>query len=85
MHALIACGNAPQSYLTKVLPLPDELILRLDYGLEKSEVLHVSAVGLDAVDEVLDDLLVHLVAQRLVALEDAAHRLCLQQLKNEPY
>jgi hypothetical protein len=67
-----------------LISIPDELILRLDNGLEEPEVLHVPAVGLDTVDEVLDDLLVHLVAQRLVALEDAAHRLCLQQLKNEP-
>ena len=40
-------------------------------------------MGFDRVDKVLDHLLVDLVAQGLVALEDAAHRLSLEQLQRK--
>lgn len=65
-----------------VLTPADELVLGLDDGLEELEVLHVAAVRLYAVDEVLDHLLVHLVAQIRVVLEDAAHCLRLSDLNN---
>ena len=63
------------------LKLPDELVFSFYDRLKEPEVLNVSTVRLDGVDEMLDDLLVHLVAQSLVPLEDAAHRLSFKQLK----
>ena len=35
---------------------------------------------LDTVDKMLDNFLIHLIAQSLIALEDAAHGLSFQQL-----
>ena len=63
------------------LKLPDELVFSFYDRLKEPEVLNVSTVRLDGVDEMLDHLLVHLVAQSLVPLEDAAHRLSFKQLK----
>lgn len=51
-----------------------------DDGLQEPQVLHVAAVRLDAVHEVLDDPLADLVAQVVVVHEDVPHGLRLEEL-----
>ena len=68
-----------------VLALLDELVLRLDDGLQELEVLHVAAVRLDAVDEVLHHALVDLAAQLEVVHEDVLHGDRLQDLGEHRY
>lgn len=63
-----------------VLAASYEVSLRLNDGLQEFEVLHVSALRLDALHEVLDHTLSHLAAQHVVVLKDRADRPCLQQL-----
>ena len=46
----------------QVLTPPYELRLCVDDGLEKPQVLHMLAVALDAVDEVLNHFLVDFIA-----------------------
>lgn len=65
-----------------VLTPANELVLSFHNGLEELKVLHVPPVSLYAVDEVLDHLLVHLVAQVRVVLENAAHSLRLPDLNH---
>lgn len=64
-----------------VLTLADKLAFRLDNGLEKVQVLDVTAVRLDAVHKMLDHFVAQFAAQLRVILEDGANRLRLQQLK----
>lgn len=49
-------------------------------GLQESQVLHVPAVGLDAVHKVLHHPLTDLVAQRVIIHEDVPHGLSFQEL-----
>lgn len=56
-----------------VLTLFDELVLRLDDGLQEFEILDVAAVRFDAVDKVLDHALVDLAAQLEVVHENVLH------------
>ena len=63
-----------------VLALLDVLPLRLDDGVQKVEVLDVSPVGGQAVDEVTQHPLRDLTAQLVVIIEDVLHSLRLQQL-----
>lgn len=63
-----------------VLALLDEFAFGLDDRLQELDVLHVAAVRLDAVDEVLHDPLVDLAAQLEVVHEDVLHRHGLQDL-----
>lgn len=51
-----------------------------DDGLEEAQVLHVTAVGLNAVHVVMHHTVADLVAQVVVVPEDEAHGLCLQKL-----
>lgn len=51
-----------------------------DNGLEEAQVLHVTAVGLNAVHEVMHHTVADLVAQVVVVPKDVAHGLCLQKL-----
>lgn len=63
-----------------VLALLHILALSLDDGVQEVEVLHVAAVGGQAVDKVLQDALRDLVAQLVVVAEDVLHRLGFKQL-----
>ena len=82
----------------QVLTPPDELRLRVDDGLEEPQVLHMLPMALNAVDKVLNHLLVHFVAQNCIVLqfstmsilsglkkhlEDCTHGLCMQQVRIE--
>lgn len=49
-------------------------------GLQESQVLHVPAVGLDAVHKVLHHPLADLVAQEVIIHEDVPHGLSFQEL-----
>lgn len=59
-----------------VLTLLDELVLGLHDGLQKLEVLNVSAMSLSAVDKVLNHSLVDLTAQLEVVHKDVLHGDC---------
>lgn len=50
-------------------------------GLEEAQVLHVTAVGLDAMHEVMHHAVADLIAQVVVVPEDVAHGFCLQKLR----
>ena len=52
----------------QILTPPDELRLGVDDGLEEPQVLHMLAMALDAMDKVLNNLLIHFVAQDGVVL-----------------
>lgn len=54
--------------------------IRFDDGLEEAQVLHVTAVGLNAVHEVMHHAVADLIAQVVVVPEDVAHCLGLQKL-----
>lgn len=50
-------------------------------GLEEAQVLHVTAVGLNAVHEVMHHTVADLIAQVVVVPEDVAHGFCLKKLR----
>ena len=52
----------------QVLTPPDELRLCVDDGLEEPQVLHMLPMALNAVDKVLNHLLVHFIAQNGIVL-----------------
>ena len=79
----------------QILTPPYELRLGVDDGLEEPQVLHMLAMALNAVDKVLNHLLVHFVAQNCIVLqfstmsilsglkkhlEDCTHGLCMEQV-----
>ena len=62
-------GSIKAGYLhDQILTPPYELRLSVDDGLEEPQVLHMLAMALDAMDKVLNNLLVHFVAQDGVVL-----------------
>ena len=63
-----------------VLTPADVGAISLDNSLQELEVLRMVAVGFDAVDEFLHQLLGDLVTQLNVVFEDGTNRLCLNQL-----
>jgi len=63
-----------------ILALANVCVLGLDDRLEELEVLHVSAVRLDATYKVLDDAFSHFTAQSCVVTEQHAQCLGFQQL-----
>lgn len=64
-----------------ILAFLDEFPLCLDDGLQELDVLHVPAVRLDAVDEVLHHALVDLAAELEVVHENVLHCHCFQDLE----
>lgn len=64
-----------------VLTPAQELTLSLYYSLQELEVLHVAAVGLDAVDEVLDYSLRHFTTQMRIVLKHSTDCFGLQKLR----
>lgn len=75
-HKKVKINNAEtRHYLChdNVLTLFDELILCFDNSLQKLEVLNITAVCFDAVDEVLNHTLIDLTAQLEVVHEDVLH------------
>ena len=63
-----------------VLTLLHILPVGFHNGFQELEVLNVSPVRFDAVDEVMDHAVADLVAQLVVVHKDVTHRLRLQQL-----
>lgn len=51
--------------------------------LQKPQVLHVAAVRLDAVDEVLHNSLANFIAQMVIVHEDVPHGFCFKELNRE--
>ena len=72
-----------KSYLCHdhVLAFLHVLPLGFDDGVQEVQVLHVSAVSGQAVDEVLQDALRDLRAELVVVIEDVLHCLCLLELQ----
>jgi hypothetical protein len=64
-----------------VLALADELSFRFHDRLQKVEIFHVTAVSLDAVNEMLDHFVAQFAAQLGIVLKDGTNRLSFQQLK----
>lgn len=48
--------------------------------LQEPQVLHMAAMRLDTVHEVLDDPLADLIAQMIIVHEDVPHGFCFQEL-----
>lgn len=63
-----------------VLTLLDELVLGLDNGLQKLEILDMPTMRLSTVDKVLNHTLVNLAAELEVIHEDVLHGDSLQDL-----
>jgi hypothetical protein len=64
-----------------VLALADELAFRFHDRLQKMEIFHVTAVSLDAVNEMLDHLVAQYAEQLGIVLKDGTNRLSFRQLK----
>jgi len=64
-----------------VLALADDLAFRFDDRLQEMEIFHVSAVCLDAVNEMLDHFIAQFAAQLGIVLKNGTNRLSFQQLK----
>ena len=54
-----------------------------DNCLQKPQVLHVAAVCLNAVHEVLDNSLTNFIAQMVIVHEDVPHSFCFKELHTE--
>jgi hypothetical protein len=65
-----------------VLALADELTFRFDDRLQEMEIFHVSAVCLNAVNEMLDHFIAQFAAQLGIVLKNGTNRLSFQQLKS---
>ncbi len=63
-----------------VLALADELAFRFHDRLQKVEIFHVTAVSLDAVNEMLDHFVAQFAAQLGIVLKNGTNRLSFQQL-----
>jgi len=66
-----------------ILTLANELVLSAHNRLEKLEILYMAPMGLDTVDEMLDDLFAHFATQSRVVFEDTAHCLGISDLQTQ--
>ena len=69
-----------------VLTFLHVLPISFNNGLQEHEVLNMSPVRFDAVDEVVNHAVTDLIAQQVVVHKDVTHRLSFKQLvkKQEP-
>lgn len=79
---LLSFGKKCYSHLCHDLVLTFLHILPISFhnGLQELEILDVSSVCFNAVDEMMDHAVADLIAQQVVVHEDVTHRLSFKQL-----